>query len=279
MKQLHTLVLELLWLAPYKLQKGIGFSLGGDKSDSSSKESETERSRATQRTRRKEEQDTLTRTKKKEASTREAKQKEESEQTLTTLDSGTRRLIKDLLQDTADAETGELVSTITERALGADDAFAGLVDPIVANARANLENDLGQQLQNLARAAGSSQNSLVAQLGLDEAANVEREIASLAATLGIQTRQAATAEQQGALESTQNFTAQLAEVLKGAKQVGSSSTSSRAVEDLISLITGRQRERASSDVFQRETGRSRGTKNVSGSEDSSSSSLGIDIGI
>ena len=165
----------------------------------------------------------------------------EATQSLSLLDEQTQQILTDALQDLAtEGFPLDVIQSLQERAITAPDELAGLVDPIVANARANLETQLGQSQQQLARSAGSSQNSLVQQLGLEQATEVERELASLAATLGIQTFDAATQTQVAAVEASTSPLAQLAEVLKGATQTGTSTEATQALTQLSELLSGRE---------------------------------------
>ena len=167
-------------------------------------------------------------------------------ETLSTLDDETKATLSGLLSELASGGSSvDLISALNSRALSAEDRLPDLVDPIVANARGNLEEQAGQAVQGFARSAGSSQNTLVAQLGLQEATNVEREIADLAATLGLNVDQAITEQQQGAVGNTENLVASLAEILKGATQVGSSSESTDIVRQLEELVSNSSQERTS----------------------------------
>ena len=157
------------------------------------------------------------------------------------LDAETQELLKGLVADLGAGGLQELVDSLTGRALSADEDLAGIVDPIVATARANLEEGLGISQQAFARSAGgSTQNTIVAQLGLREASRVEGEIASLAATLGLETRQLVTDEQTGAANLTGDLLTALTGVLKGSttSRVGESTTdATRALDALTSTET------------------------------------------
>lgn len=172
--------------------------------------------------------------------------------TLSTLDEETQNTIKNLINDISLGDSGsqELLALLEERALGADDAFAGLVDPQVEEARRLQEQDLGSSVQALSRATGggSKSNSLVAGFNLEGQRAVDSSIASLAATLGIDARNAATEEISGAFEAglvedqtTSSAVSALANVLKGADQTGTKSTASTEsatnVEDVVQSLT------------------------------------------
>ena len=242
MKNLHQFILEFLWLAPYKLQYSIGISLGGGKKSDKSETTAETKVQKKQKTKGKQVAKGTTTTDQEEQATQQQTSTTQALETLSLLDEETQTLLQDLLGGIAGGgQLEDINQVITDRALTADQDLAGLVDPIVANARANLEEQAGQTIQGLARTAGSSQNSLVAQLGLDEAINVEREIADLAAQLGLQTRQIATQELAGAQAGTQQTVVQLAEILKGATQTGESTQQTDALTELLSVLTGEER--------------------------------------
>ena len=172
-------------------------------------------------------------------------QRQRSEDVVSLLDEETQGFLRDMLQTLGGGDDFTSINqALTERALGADADLAGITDPIVTNARSRLEERLGQTMQQLSRTAGSSQNSLVAQLGLDEAAQVEREVADLAATLGLQTRQLATSELEGAQTRVGGLAVQLADVLKGATQIGTTTQTSNIQRQLSELLAGSSTEQS-----------------------------------
>ncbi len=152
------------------------------------------------------------------------------------LDAETQALLQGLIGDLGEGGLQELMGSLTGRALGADKDLAGIVDPIVASARANLEEGLGQTMQGFARSAGgTTQNTIVQQLGLKEASRVESEVASLAATLGLEVRQLATEELTSAAGLTGDLLSQLTGQLKGAKTTRAGETTTDAVRALEQL--------------------------------------------
>ena len=160
------------------------------------------------------------------------------------LDVETQALLKGLVADLGAGGLQELVDSLTGSALSAEQDLAGIVDPIVASARANLEEGLGISQQAFARSAGgSTQNTIVAQLGLREASRVEGEIASLAATLGLETRQLVTDEQTNVAGLTGDLLTQLTGLLKGSTttKVGESTTdATRELEQLTTTETAKK---------------------------------------
>lgn len=164
------------------------------------------------------------------------------------LDAETQELLQGLVADLGEDGLQELTASLTGRALGAEGDLAGITDPIVASARANLEEGLGQTMQGFARAAGgTTQNTIVQQLGLKEASRVEREVADLAASLGLQTRQLATEEQAGAAELTGGLLTQLTGLLKGAETTRAGETATDAVRALEQLTATEEVDRVTSE--------------------------------
>lgn len=134
--------------------------------------------------------------------------------TVSALDAETQQALEQLL---GGLDVGGLSEAQSERALGTEDRLSGITDAIIENARAQGEEDVGVALQGFARSAGSSQNTIVQQLGLKESGRVNREIADLAATLGIQVDQLTTAGIGEAAGAQGDLTTQLAGILKGAE--------------------------------------------------------------
>ena len=239
---MNKLLSELFFFAPWKLQLGIlGISLGGSKKDEEAKTEGRTKVKKQQKSKGLQKSKGTAKTNQKERSKQRDQSTTQQDQTLSLLDDETQELLTNLLQGVAGGDQlGEINQVLADRALSADEDLAGMNEAIVTNARGQLEERLGQTMQQLARTAGSSQNSLVAQLGLDEAAAVERELADLSSTLGLQTRRVATEELQGAQASGQSLAIQLAEVLKGATQVGSSTSETDAISKLISVLSGKE---------------------------------------
>lgn len=131
-------------------------------------------------------------------------------------------------------DTSQIQSFLTERALSADTDLAGIVDPIVENARVQGQRKVDQQTQDFARGAGSSLNTIVTQLGLEGEADLERQLASLSATLGLQVRQQATDELNSANAGAAGTNLQTAELLKGGTQRVSSSQTQAAQDTSVS---------------------------------------------
>lgn len=179
-----------------------------------------------------------------------------SSEVLTSLDDDTRNALEQLIAQLSSGPTATQ-SRLDEIALG------GGVDTtaIVENARAKSTEKLGVVSQQLARTAGSTQNSIVQQLLLDEQMSMERELASLATELGLQNQtaqvQALTAAEQ-TRQGSSGAVAALANVLKGSQvqQTGSqtqqtqqstlqsaletilSSSDSQELRDLLTSLTG-----------------------------------------
>ena len=157
------------------------------------------------------------------------------------LDPETQALLQSLVGDLGEGGLQELISALTGSALNADAELAGITDPIVANLHANLEEALGQSKQGFARAAGgTTANTIVQQLGLQEGARVEREVADLAATLGLETRQLVTEEQSNAANITGDLLTQLTGLLKGSATTRKGETTTDAVRALEQLTTQQQ---------------------------------------
>ena len=260
----HFQLLKQLFFPRFRF--GIGISLGGGKEKSTFEETEEAR-KAT-------EQETLARTlaereqigrEETTATTRAASLAERTGTSLTqaldettergtiteafqALDVETQEMLQSLIADRGEGGLQELTASLTGRALGAEGDLAGIVDPIVAGARGRMEEELGQTMQSFARTAGgTTQNTIVQQLGLKEASRVEREVAELAATLGLQTRQLATEEQAGAAELTGGLLTQLTGLLKGAETTRAGETATDAVRQLEQLTATEEVDRVTTE--------------------------------
>jgi len=193
--------------------------------------------------------------------TKESTQKQTAASTTTTdaltnleslvsnLDADVQAGLKDLFAGLVESSgKGNLSELLTSRAKSADAAF----DPsaIVAEAQRRGEEQVGQAEQKLAQGAGSSQNTLVQQFTLDERADVQSQVAALAAQLGIESRKAATAEIAGAEQTSQAGIGNIAGLLKGANQATTTAQmqtqkASELTEALTSLFeSGRETELA-----------------------------------
>ena len=135
----------------------------------------------------------------------------------TTLDPITQALLQGLVGQTAGTVGGGgLVDLLTQRAQQAEDAFTSSVAPIVEQARTQTEEQIGRAQTQLAGGAGSSLNTLVQQLGLEERRKGETALASLTAQLGTAARQAGTQEITGAVNTSLGQLTQIVDLLKGA---------------------------------------------------------------
>ena len=279
---------SLLFIPKFKLGIGIDLGFGGSKGTSSSEtrteldktttaeeaKTGTEKTAATSAT----QQDSTGLT------TSGATKTAEGIETsfLSTLDEETQNTIKNLMNDIALGDVGnqELLSLLEARALGADEAFAGLVDPQIEEARRLQEQDLGATTQALSRATGggAKSNSLVAGFDLEGQRAIDTSIANLAATLGIDARTGATEEISGAFQAglvdqqTQSgAVAALAEVLKGAEQTGTKVTeateSAQSVESVMQSLTSATTEQEVKSIIENLFS----TENVVGREQSSTS--------
>jgi len=112
----------------------------------------------------------------------------------------------------------QLLDFTTQRALNADESISGVIDPIVANARRLGQRKVDQTTTALSRQAGSGANTIVQQLGLEGQAEMESQLASLAATLNLQGREQATGELTAAAGGAGELNVQLGNILKGATQ-------------------------------------------------------------
>ncbi len=158
-----------------------------------------------------------------------------TKENISSLDDETKAILGSLVAD-AGGDLSELISGLSSSALSAEEDLGALIDPIVANARTNLEEQVGVSKQALARAAGgSTQNTLVQQLGLRESARAEGELADLAARLGLQTQQVASQQQSAAVDATGGLVAQLSNVLKGADTTRTGTTEADTVRALTEL--------------------------------------------
>ena len=215
--------------------------------------------------------------------------------TLSLLSEEDQNLISNLMKDIAGGSAGneELLSLLESRALNADEAFSGIVDPQVEEARRLQEQDLGQSVSALSRATGggAKSNSLVAGFDLEGQRAIDSSIASLAATLGIDARQAGTEEITGAFEAgltgdqaSSSAVAQLATVLKGAEQTGTKELESTevatSVEDVIQQLSAATDETEIKSIIENlfSTEHLTGTEHTSGKGKSIETSVGGSIG-
>ena len=151
------------------------------------------------------------------------------------LDEETQLLLKNMLASISGGST-DIVEAQQSRALSTEERLAGVTDAIVANAEARGEEQVGAALQGFARSAGSSQNSIVQQLGLQESGRVNREIADLAATLGIQVDQIATQNIDTAAKSGGDLVTQLSSVLKGAESTSAVQTQQTSENEVTQIL-------------------------------------------
>ena len=213
------------------------------------------------------------------------------QEVLSLLDEDTQNFLRSFIADIGggDAYNEHLTRLLETRALEADTVFGGLVDEQVDEARRLSEIELGQQVQALTRATGggAGSNSLVAGFDLEGQQAINTSIASLAATLGIDSRQAGTEEITNAIQvATQDQQTQvgsmaaLAEVLKGASatstKVVSGEERTRQLEDVVSDLQSAQTENEVMSILENLIG----TETLTGTETSAGStrSKGFNIG-
>ena len=130
------------------------------------------------------------------------------EQVIQLLDDETQALLSGIIQELGgafdatggdfSAQLGGIADILTTRAGEAEGAIEEQTSAIIAEARQRAESELGQNITSLAQATGSSQNSLVALLAGQGRADLETQLAGLAAELNIQGRQLATGELESA---------------------------------------------------------------------------------
>lgn len=141
------------------------------------------------------------------------------QQTLASLDEGTQAQLVDLISAIGSPEDAKaLQDSLTSRALNADADLGASTDAIISSARRSGERAITANATNLAKSAGSTQNSLVAQIGLEGQVDLETELAALKQTLNLQNRDTATTELQAALGGTVGGAVDIAGILKGATQ-------------------------------------------------------------
>lgn len=189
-----------------------------------------------------------------------AQQQQQSIGSTSSLDAETQAFIKDLVSNLAPQDGGasnaqltELTQLITDRALTSQQAIESQINPIIADARLQGEQQLqALQTQLAQQAGGSTANSSVVSGTAVGRANLETSLAKTAAELQLGARDAVTKELSNAVQGiTQGKTgevgniAQLLNVLKGADvqqtQVATSSSSAELSKILESLTTVNQR--------------------------------------
>lgn len=140
-------------------------------------------------------------------------------QTQQTLDQGTQDVLAQLVQQLSGtaSQGAEASELLTSRALTGDEDLAASISDIVGGARARGETEIARGGVAAAQQAGSSMNSIVQQLGIEGAVNLETQLAELEASLGLQARAQVTGElQAGGAEGTAAAVTSLSDVLKGA---------------------------------------------------------------
>ncbi len=217
-----------------KLYGGIGFSLArsrttGRKSERTSGErsgtsvtqaTQEQENRQTGTTRKTGEQESV----QKGTTVSRGKARNETGQELTSvlsnLDEATQTNVKELIDAIGSPEQlNAIISALGGRALNADNALAGKTNAIVSEARASGGREIGKAQTRLAKGAGSTQNSLVQQIGLEAQVDLESKLGALTSSLEVQNRQIATGELQGAAQIQGQGVTSLVNALKGATQV------------------------------------------------------------
>lgn len=141
------------------------------------------------------------------------------QQDVSTLDAGTQQLLQTLLQSAGDADQlSALQGAFTSKALTAEEDLNASNAAILDAARLQTDRDVGRAKTTLARGAGSSQNSLVQQLGLEATTDAEVQLRGLEASLQQQNKQIGLDALRGGVSGTSEVVAQLASILKGATQ-------------------------------------------------------------
>lgn len=141
------------------------------------------------------------------------------QQTLSNLDANTQQQLTDIISSLGSADDVQLLQdALSSRALEADDVLGGKSDAIIESARRSGSREIVAGQTRLSKAAGSSQNSLVEQIGLEAQVDLDTELAALENSLFTQNRQIATDELQGALGGEVGNISSIANILKGAQQ-------------------------------------------------------------
>lgn len=138
---------------------------------------------------------------------------------ISNLDAGTQEQLQEILKSIGTpSDIKALSGALSSRALNAGQALAANTKAAVDVARRRGERRVGQTVTNLAKSAGSGQNSLVAQLGLEADTNLQVELAGLESTLNAANRRQSTEELQGALKTQTSSVSEISSILKGATQ-------------------------------------------------------------
>ncbi len=219
---------------------------------------------------------------------------QEQTQLTSLLDEGTQERLRQLVFDITGDEgaAGGLVELLASRATEADEFQQQQTAAIVGEARRTGEIRVGVAEQSAARGAGSSLNTIVQQLGLEERAALESQLASLEATLGLQGRQAATDEITGAVKTATGAqagqagaAASLADVLKGATQETTTSVATQEqtqqIQDLVSILASLTGQTKLTDLTEILTGKATAetTETARGTGKSREKGAGIGISI
>jgi len=177
------------------------------------------------------------------------RQTAETTQTSQALGTDTQNQLMELLtQLGGGAEiTGDIAQTLTDRANTGEADLADNIAAIVAGARERGTEEIGRRSVAASQQAGSSMNSIVQQLGIEGAVDLETQLAELEASLGLQTRQQVTGEFSAAAGVAGGETAaatQIADVLKGAETTATGTQASnteqlvQSLQDLVASTTG-----------------------------------------
>jgi hypothetical protein len=180
------------------------------------------------------------------------------ESVLASLDETSRVQLTELLGAASQADNlGDLLGSLSERALSAGGELGESRQAIVDVARQRGERKIGQTQQALSGIAGSSQNTLVQQLGLEGSVQLETELAALNAQLVRDDRAQIAGELQGATQALVGSTTGIADILKGAltqqQQTEIGVTESQQIQNIMSNLaeTGVQVDESTiSDILQ-----------------------------
>lgn len=212
-----------LWLQTYI----FGLSLGGSKS-SGSKESSTtgssqrkgtaNKTTSGSQTNRQTGNTTTSGTSRQTGTTSSSQTgKQDLNSLISNLDAGTQEQLQEIIKSIGSPSDVKAISgLLSKRAVNADKALADNTQAALDVAERRGQKVIGQSAVRLSTAAGSSQNSLVEQIGLEADVNLQVELAGLESTLNAANRRQSTEELQGALKTQTSSITDVAGILKGA---------------------------------------------------------------
>lgn len=200
------------------------------------------------------------------------------------LDAGTQEQLQEIIKSIGSPSDIKAISgSLSERALNADKALAGNTQAALDVAERRGKRSIGQSQTSLSKAAGSTQNSLVQQIGLEADTNLQVELAGLESTLNAANRRQSTEELQGALAGQTSSITDVANILKGATQQTTQQTNttklSSALQDLLQTSSSTEVQDLLSELLGTSKSKQTISERASSASSTNSSSKGTNVGL